>query len=146
MNIIPFREEDHEQLVDVWLRAVQATHHFLTEEDIQFYHQMVSGGVLRQVELWTYLNTDGKPAGFIGLDGAQVEMLFVDPAYHGKGIGSSLLAHAIQLKGRALTVDVNEQNAGAAGFYKHYGFIQTGRSELDGSGKPFPLLHLRLGE
>ncbi|MFG0216780.1 acetyltransferase, partial [Brevibacillus porteri] len=25
-----------------------------------------------------------------------------------------------------------------------YGFVQTGRSELDGSGKPFPLLHLDL--
>jgi len=24
------------------------------------------------------------------------------------------------------------------------GFVQTGRSELDGEGNPFPLLHLKL--
>lgn len=41
-------------------------------------------------------------------------------------------------------VDVNEQNNEAVGFYLHLGFHQTGRSELDSMGKPFPLLNLEL--
>lgn len=45
---------------------------------------------------------------------------------------------------QALSVDVNEQNPQAVGFYLHYGFVQTGRSPLDGEGRPFPLLHMSL--
>lgn len=41
-------------------------------------------------------------------------------------------------------VDVNEQNPQGVAFYRHMGFEQVGRSELDGQGNPFPLLHMRL--
>jgi putative acetyltransferase len=40
-------------------------------------------------------------------------------------------------------VDVNEQNPEARGFYERLGFTVVARSELDGTGRPFPLLHLR---
>ncbi|MEK8130351.1 acetyltransferase [Paenibacillus filicis] len=144
MTIVSYRKEDHEQLVDIWLRAVRATHTFLTEEDIEFFHTMVRDEALTAVELWTALDEAGVPVGFIGLDGTKVEMLFVDPDRHGQGTGRRLMEHAVQLKGPAITVDVNEQNEGAHAFYLRLGFVQTGRSELDGSGKPFPLLHLAL--
>ena len=45
--------------------------------------------------------------------------------------------------GLPATVDVNEQNHGAVGFYRHIGFEVTGRSDLDDQGRPYPLLHLR---
>jgi putative acetyltransferase len=41
-----------------------------------------------------------------------------------------------------MTVDVNEQNTKAVGFYERIGFKRTGRSRLDGQGRPYPLLHL----
>ncbi|MNN83835.1 putative N-acetyltransferase YjaB [compost metagenome] len=41
-------------------------------------------------------------------------------------------------------LDVNEQNAQALGFYLHQGFEVVGRSETDGMGQPYPLLHMRL--
>ncbi|MGY0625916.1 MAG: GNAT family N-acetyltransferase, partial [Paraglaciecola chathamensis] len=44
----------------------------------------------------------------------------------------------------ATKVDVNEQNPKALGFYQRIGFKVVGRSELDGQGKPYPLLHLAL--
>jgi putative acetyltransferase len=143
-KIIAFDEQYHEQLVDIWHRAVIATHSFLSPEDIEFYHSMVSNGALRGVELYIELNEMNSPTGFIGVYGSNVEMLFVDPKYHGQGIGSRLLEHIEQLKGSNLKVDVNEQNESAHGFYKKYGFVQIGRSELDGSGRPFPLLHMEL--
>jgi putative acetyltransferase len=43
----------------------------------------------------------------------------------------------------ATTVDVNEQNVGAVAFYRRIGFEVEGRSEVDSTGKPFPLLHMR---
>jgi len=39
---------------------------------------------------------------------------------------------------------VNEQNLQGVGFYLHMGFVETGRSETDDQGRPYPLLHLRL--
>ncbi|MFE0558174.1 acetyltransferase [Paenibacillus sp. NPDC058910] len=142
--IAPYAEEYHDQLVELWHRAVSQTHDFLTEEDIRFYYDMMQNGALRAVEIWVCLNTEQEPVGFIGLDGSKIEMLFVDPLHHGQGAGTNLIRHAEQLKGRRLQVDVNEQNPKAHAFYKKYGFVQIGRSELDGSGKPFPLIHMEL--
>ncbi|MBB6670390.1 acetyltransferase [Cohnella nanjingensis] len=141
-EISPYEEKDHDRLVDIWYRAVRLTHTFLAESDIQFYREIVQNGALREVEIWVARNEKQEPTGFIGLVGTKIEMLFVDPESHGRGIGSRLIKHAQQLKGSMLQVDVNEQNDGACAFYKRFGFVQIGRSELDGSGKPFPLLHL----
>ena len=41
-------------------------------------------------------------------------------------------------------VVVNEQNNQAVGFYKHIGFNTYKRSDLDGEGKEYPILHMRL--
>ena len=40
-------------------------------------------------------------------------------------------------------LDVNEQNPQAYCFYQKQGFKKYSRSELDGQGNPFPVLHLR---
>jgi putative acetyltransferase len=62
----------------------------------------------------------------------------------GKGRRKLLLQYAIAEFG-ANEVDVNEQNPQGVAFYRHMGFEQVGRSELDGQGNPFPLLHMRAG-
>ncbi|CFR12412.1 acetyltransferase [Yersinia frederiksenii] len=131
---------DTSRLIEVWENAVRKTHLFLTEADIQFYLPQVRDIYLPALEVWLF-EKDAEAVGFIGLDGNKVEMLFVDTTYYGKGIGKALLAHAQHLKGK-LSVDVNELNPAALAFYLHYGFIKTGRSERDGEGKPFPLIHL----
>ncbi|QYK61787.1 GNAT family N-acetyltransferase [Paenibacillus sp. S25] len=145
-EIVAYREENHDQLVDIWQRGVRRTHTFLSEEDIQFYHHIVRNGALRELEVWMEWNTSQEPTGFIGLDGLKIEMLFVDPERHGQGIGSRLIQHAEKIKGKHLKVDVNEQNEKAYAFYRHYGFVQTARSALDGSGRAFPLLHMEINK
>ena len=135
---------DTPRLVDIWEKAVRETHLFLTEADIQFYLPQVRDIYLPALEVWLFENSR-EAVGLIGLDGNKVEMLFVDPAYHGKGAGKALLSHAQHLKGK-LTVDVNEQNPAALAFYLKCNFVKTGRSELDGEGRAFPLLHLAQAE
>lgn len=134
---------DHPQLLNIWLRSVRATHHFLQESDIEALLPQLRDSYLPAVELWVAVNTDDCPLGFIGLNENHVEMLFIDPDLQGKGIGRALLDHARSSRGQ-MSVDVNEQNPEAVGFYLHYGFVQTGRSPLDGEGRAFPLLHLSL--
>lgn len=70
-----------------------------------------------------------------------MEVLFVDPAFHGQGIGAALLRHGLSLH-PAMTTDVNEQNDQAIGFYERMGFRRTGRSPRDRQGRPYLLIHL----
>lgn len=139
--IRPSTPNDGDLLLDVWLRSVRATHAFLGEADIEALIPAVRDGALVALEVWVLEDGTGQPIGFMGLDGAKLEALFIDPAHAGKGGGSRLLTHARSLKG-PLTVDVNEQNPQALGFYRARGFVVAGRSETDGEGRPFPLLHL----
>ena len=134
---------DHPQLLNIWLRSVRATHHFLQESDIEALLPQLRDIYLPAVELWVAVNTEDCPLGFIGLNENHVEMLFIEPDLRGQGIGRALLDHANSSRSK-MSVDVNEQNPEAVGFYLHYGFVQTGRSPLDGEGRPFPLLHLSL--
>jgi putative acetyltransferase len=131
---------DRDALLDIWLRSVRATHTFLTEDDIQSLLPLVRGGLF-ELELWVLCSESGEPVGFLGLSGAKVEALFLAPEHRRLGGGRMLLEHARRLKG-PLTVDVNEQNPEAVRFYEACGFRVVGRSELDSTGRPFPLLHL----
>ncbi len=132
---------DHALLLDIWLRAVRETHTFLSAVDIDELYPVVRDLALPQLSLWV-LTSGETPVGFMGLDGASVEALFIAPEWSRRGGGRLLLAHARALHG-ALRVDVNEQNPEARKFYEAQGFSVVGRSELDGGGRPFPLLHMQ---
>jgi putative acetyltransferase len=136
---------DRPRLLEVWEAAVRATHHFLAEEDIQFYRRMLGEQYFDLVRLTCLRDEQGRVQGFAGTAEDRLEMLFVDPTAHGRGFGKALLHYAIDRDGVRL-VDVNEQNPGAVAFYLSQGFEQIGRSALDGADRPFPLLHLRLRE
>lgn len=133
---------DFIEITDVWEASVRATHDFLKEEDIQFFRPLILNEYLKAVDLYC-IRIETRIAGFIGLGEGSVEMLFIHPDFHGCGIGSHLLQFAIEER-HAVTVDVNEQNLQAVTFYQKMGFVMIGRSETDGMGKPFPLLHMKL--
>ena len=38
---------------------------------------------------------------------------------------------------------MNEQNVAARGFYEALGFAVVGRSPMDDTGRPYPILHMR---
>ncbi|EMR02032.1 acetyltransferase [Cesiribacter andamanensis] len=143
LSIVPLTPTDFPELVEIWEASVRATHHFLSEADIQYFKPLILQEFLYQVQLAGIRDGAGRILGFVGVAEGKVEMLFLHPAARGQGIGKRLLRHAITDMG-ATTVDVNEQNEQAVGFYLHEGFGVIGRSERDGLGKPYPLLHLQL--
>ena len=129
-------------LADIWRASVRATHDFLLEADFREIDTLVSEHYLPATRVWMALDEAGRACGFLGLSGAHVDALFIDPARRGQGAGRRLLVHAQSVAG-CLTVDVNEQNLQALGFYRHMGFTATGRSPTDDAGRPYPLLHMR---
>lgn len=68
---------------------------------------------------------------------------YIDNNYRGTGIGKKLVTYAINHL-QVTKVDVNEQNIQAVGFYKYIGFNVYKRSDLDGEGKEYPILHMQL--
>lgn len=134
--------EEYTQLVEIWRSAVRATHSFLDETDFERIESNLASVYFPAVSL-TVAEHDGVAVGFAGVAEGNLEMLFVSNDSRGRGIGSALLAEVVA--GQAVTkVDVNEQNAGAHGFYLSKGFEQVGRSELDGDGRPYPIVHLEI--
>ncbi len=132
-------QSEYPLLVDVWDRSVRATHHFLSEEDLQEIKKALPLHYFPNVDLYVS-ESDGRITGFIGLSGDMIEMLFVDADTIRQGHGSALLAFAMDKGYRK--VDVNEQNEQALKFYQRNGFRISSRDETDSDGRPYPILHL----
>ena len=142
-GITEITAEDLPRVVAVWEASVRATHHFLTEANLQFLKSLVADDLAQVKILAGVRDGDGQVVGFIGVEGAEVGALFIHPEWRGQGIGRRLLTYAVETLG-ATELDVNEQNDQAVGFYRRMGFDVVGWSPVDGLGQPFPLLHLRV--
>ncbi|TVM15168.1 GNAT family N-acetyltransferase [Oceanidesulfovibrio indonesiensis] len=143
MKIVPARTDDFAEILVVWEKSVRATHHFLSEEDIESFKPLILSEFLPAVALFCLKDDSDRIHGFLGTSEENIEMLFLDPNSRGKGYGRMLLDFAIKDLS-ASSVDVNEQNPEALGFYEHMGFVVAARSPVDGMGKPFAILHMRL--
>jgi len=144
MKIEQAKTRDHPTLISLWEASVRATHHFLPEAEIDVLKPLILEHYFAAVDLVCARDETGI-AGFCGVHDGNIEMLFLAPEARGRGIGRLLVAHAISRQG-ATRVDVNVQNAQALGFYQRMGFVVTGRSPLDGQGKPYALLHMVLAD
>jgi putative acetyltransferase len=132
--------DEYPRLVGIWRSAVDATHDFLAEADRAEIEARLPTDYLPHVRL-VVAEINGDPVGFAGTSAGKLEMLFVAAAQRGRGVGSALLAHVVA-EHSVTSVDVNEQNAQAVGFYSRSGFVVVGRSDLDDAGRPYPLVHM----
>jgi putative acetyltransferase len=143
------RTGDRDALYGIWERAVRATHDFVTPADFAMYARLVRNYYLPQTPVTVAVDERDVPLGFIGVMDNRIEALFVAPERHGEGIGRLLVENALARRHESredLLVDVNEQNTGGRRFYDRMGFRVTGRSALDGCGRPYPILHLIYAE
>ena len=133
-----------DRLVELWEASARATHDFLSEEDIRGIRTYVPDALRSIADLRIVRDAEGVPVAFMGCDGRRLEMLFVDPACRGAGVGTALVREAFAAG--VTEVVVNEQNPSARGFYEHVGFAVCGRSERDEQGGPFPILYMKLND
>lgn len=146
IHIEKVTETDFPRLQEIWESSVLATHDFLKDEDFREIQQLLIPAYFPQVELYKAISKEnGEILGFLGTQANRIEMLFIDDQFRGQGAGSALLKFAIQSI-QINELDVNEQNESALAFYQHHGFKITARSDVDGSGKPYPTLTLNLSQ
>jgi putative acetyltransferase len=141
MKIRPGTAGDVPRALEIWRSAVDATHAFLAAADRKAIDTIVANDFLPNAALWLAVDETDGAVGFLVMDGAKIDALFVDPAHHRRGVGTALLGHALALAPEA-TVDASEQATNAVPFYLARGFRIVGRSPTDGQGRPYPLVHL----
>lgn len=141
MEIRPFRQNEKPELLALWEASVRATHAFLAPEDFERIKAMLQGfdfSSLPVLGLWE----ESRMLGFCGCQEGKLEMLFIHPEERQKGYGKLLMSFALR-ELSIHSVDVNEQNHQAIGFYRSLGFSVQARSALDSMGLPYPILHLK---
>jgi putative acetyltransferase len=141
MNVREGTAADTSRAFAIWQAAIDATHGFLSPEDrtaiAAEVETLVGTAPLTIVE-----DEQGAPQGFMIFADGTIEALFVDPAVHGRGFGSALVAHALAIEPQA-RVDANEQAANALPFYEARGFVRIGRSDADAEDRRYPIIHLQ---
>jgi putative acetyltransferase len=135
--------QDYAELTQVWEDSVRATHDFLPDSYIALLKNLLLTQYLAAVNLVCLRDANLKIMGFAGTTVGKLEMLFIAPEARGQGLGKKLLNHAIE-HFDIHELDVNEQNPQALGFYRKHGFDVVGRSKVDGLGRPYPMLRMRL--
>ncbi|WP_293943985.1 MULTISPECIES: GNAT family N-acetyltransferase [unclassified Sphingobacterium] len=134
--------DDYPKIMEIWESAVKATHDFLSKEDFIHFKQSIPMDYLPKLEVFL-LTEKEMPIGFSAASEGNLEMLFIHNDYRGRNYGKQLLHFMKDVHG-VTKVDVNEQNLQAIGFYEKLGFRKVGRSDRDGSGKNYPMIHMML--
>jgi putative acetyltransferase len=115
-----YRQTDGAVVLHVWERASAVAHPFLSREFLDEERERIAAVFLPRAETWVW-DVDGHVTGFMSLLQNEVGALFVEPAFHRRGIGRALIAHARAMRG-ALDVEVFERNALGTAFYAQMGF------------------------
>ena len=122
MNIRHYNHSDLNAVLSSWETATRLAHPFMTDEFIAQERINVVEIYMPNTDTWV-AEIDGEVQGFIALMGYEVGAIFLQPTYHGKGIGKALMDKAQELHGN-LEVEVFKANSIGRNFYEKYGFEQ----------------------
>ncbi len=125
LDIARMRGEALDAVVDVWRRSRWDAQPWLeerlghsAEDDLTYFRDVVFTGYA----VWI-ANGGGRPLGLMAIAGGEIDQLFVDPVFQGRGVGSALLARARALHPEGLGLYTHQRNARARAFYERHGFI-----------------------
>lgn len=130
-------ERDLDDLTDLWERAARTSHGFMSDDDFAEAHPYLRDALLPSMDVWVAEDDTGRALGLAGVRGPHLELLYVEPAVHGTGIGTLLLDHV-----RPTSVEVYAGNTHGLGFYTAHGFRRLRTHTTDAFGRPFPVVHL----
>lgn len=123
--IRPYCEDDFETVTQFWFDAMNVAMPGLADrlghtlEDAREFFRTV---IIAEDELWVY-ELNGVPVGYLGMQGNFVDRLYVNPAYHRRGIGQALLDHAGKVSPYHLWLYTHAENKVARAFYEKNGFV-----------------------
>ena len=120
MKIRHYKNSDLDDVLSSWEKSTRLAHPFMSDEFIAQEKINVAEIYIPNTDTWV-VEIDGKVEGFIALIGNEVGAIFLQPEYHGKGVGKTLMDKAQELHGD-LEVEVFKENSIGRKFYSSYGF------------------------
>jgi putative acetyltransferase len=138
LRLRPYRPEDFETIVDLWMRAWQAAMPeiaFATRLEWwrnRWQNDLVPNNVITIAEI------GDRPEGFIVIDPKTgwLDQLAVEPVLWGHGVAEKLIEEAKRISPAGIRLDVNQTNTRAIRFYERAGFVQRGEGVNPHSGAP----------
>lgn len=126
------RDADATDMANVWLRsfgaALPTVRRAHDDDDVRRWFARV---VVPQYECWVAV-AGGSVVGLMALDGGEVDQLYLDPAWRGRGLGDRFIALAKQRRPRELGLWTFQVNRPARRFYERHGFVAV--EQTDGRG------------
>lgn len=119
--IRPYEPADLGSVLSIWESASRVGHPFLSENFLDSERRNIPLVYLKNGDAWV-AESNGIVVGFTILHGNEVGALFVNPSYHGLGVGFALLNKAKELH-RELTVEVFKDNEKGNAFYARSNFV-----------------------
>jgi GNAT superfamily N-acetyltransferase len=128
--IRPLEPYDTDEAAAVWWRSRHADGSLLpaaihTADQVATWFAEV---LLPDAQTWVALD-DGRIVAVLTLDGDDLDQLYVDPEVAGRGVGSTLVDLAKDLRPGGLALWTFQTNVRAQSFYRSHGFIEVRRTD-----------------
>ncbi|MEU4290130.1 GNAT family N-acetyltransferase [Kribbella sp. NPDC026596] len=128
--IRPLEPYDTGEAAAVWWRSRHAEGSLLpaaihTAEQVAAWFAEV---LLPDAQTWVALD-DGRIVAVLTLDGDDLDQLYVDPDVAGRGVGSTLVDFAKDLRPGGLALWTFQTNLRAQAFYQAHGFVEVRRTD-----------------
>lgn len=120
-----YKKTDDDAIIEAWYEASLLAHPFLTADFLEKEKENIRKIYLPNTETWVY-EDKAKVVGFISMIGNEVGAIFLNPNFHGLGIGKSLMDKVAEIH-EILEVQVFEKNTIGRRFYDRYEFMPIGK-------------------
>ena len=127
-----YTASDLQKVLSAWENASNLAHPFLSTDFQDKVRHDIPKLYLPNAETWV-AEINGDVVGFIAILGNEIGALFVEPVFHGNGIGKALMDKAIDLYEK-VELEVFTANAIGRKFYARYGFEYASEGVHDASG------------
>ncbi|MFD9224574.1 GNAT family N-acetyltransferase [Streptomyces sp. NPDC060064] len=122
-------DSDAADIAEVWLRsftaALPTVRRAHSDDEVRDWFSYV---VVPQYETWVVV-AEGAVVGLLVLDGGELEQLYLDPSWRGRGVGDRFVELAKQQRPDGLGLWTFQVNGPAQRFYERHGFIAVERSD-----------------
>ncbi|MFD3439362.1 GNAT family N-acetyltransferase [Streptomyces sp. NPDC058685] len=122
-------DADADEMARTWLRSFSAAlptvRRAHSDDEVRAWFTHV---VVPHHESWVAV-ADGSVAGLLVLDGPELDQLYLDPSWRGRGLGDRLVGLAKRQRPEGLALWTFQVNGPAGRFYERHGFTEVERTD-----------------